>query len=76
MVYAKLLRTSFEKTTCETLNMRDVVTNGEMTDRILLSENPDSNGGGCRITQEDLNYLYQRKKRESEEEKEKRNTSE
>ncbi len=34
MVFVKLLRTSFEKTTCETLNMRNGVTGGEMTDRI------------------------------------------
>lgn len=65
MVYAKLLRTSFEKTTCETLNMKDGVTSGEMTDRILLSENPESNGGGYRITKEDLEYLYNKKVREN-----------
>lgn len=63
MVYAKLVRKSFEKTTCEILNTRDGVTSGEMTDKILLSDNPYSNDGWHRITQEDLEYLYQRKKR-------------
>lgn len=66
MVYVKLLRTSFEKTICETLNMRDGVTSGEVADRILLSENPDSNGGGYRITKADLEYLYKRKIEERE----------
>lgn len=74
MVYVKLVRERFEKT-CEILNMRAGVARGEIADKILLSGNPYSNGGGHRITQEDLEYLYQRKKREEEEGTEKRKTA-
>lgn len=76
MAYVKLIRESFEKTTCEILNMRDGVASGETADKILLSGNPYSNGGGYRITQEDLEYLYQRKKRDAEDEADKRKTEE
>lgn len=34
---------------------------------ILLSDNSDRNGGGYRITHENLDYLYKKKKRESNE---------
>lgn len=76
MVYVKLIRESFKKTICETLNMRNGMENTEESDRIILSDNLYSNGGGYRVTKEDLEYLYQRKKREAIEQAEKRKTEE
>lgn len=76
MVYVKLIRESFKKTVCETLNMRNGMESTEESDRIILSDNLYSNGGGYRVTKEDLEYLYQRKKQEAIAQSEKRKTAE
>lgn len=76
MVYVKLIRESFGKTVCETLNTRNGMERTGESDRIILSDNLYSNGGGYRVTKEDLEYLYQRKKREAAEAMEKRKTEE
>lgn len=76
MVFVKLVRSSFEKTTYEMLNMRNGITSGEMSDSLILTDSYGSNYYGYRVTKEDLEYLYQRKKREAMAAAEQRKTEE
>lgn len=66
MVYVKLVRQSMEKTTMEMLNTKRGITSEEFTDCLLLTKDYCSNSTGYRITQEDLEYLYEKKKKERE----------
>lgn len=66
MTFVKLVRESMEKTTIEMLNIKDGITGGEFTDRLILTKEYGSNRSGYRITKEDLDYLYEKKKREAE----------
>lgn len=65
MTYVKLVRQSMEKTTMEMLNIKNGITGGEFTDSLLLTKDYCSNSTGYRITQEDLDYLYEKKMKEN-----------
>lgn len=76
MAIIKLIREDVNKTVCETLNLNHGTLCGVGVDRIIVSGSAGNNAYGYRITQEDFDYLYEKKRREAEAELEKRKTEE
>lgn len=76
MVYVRLIREESNKVTCETLNLYHGEYQGSGIDRIVLSLNPNGTTYGYRVTKEDFDLLFERKRRAAEAESEKKKTDE